>query len=82
MLRRCVLFGIGAFVAGIGLWIASSQQAEASGRVLNTSGAQYRESIREMPILERPNRPGHFYGNTVRRLNGVYNGRGYSISGK
>lgn len=23
--------------------------------------------VREMPILERPNRLGHFYGNTVRR---------------
>jgi len=26
-----------------------------------------REAIREMPILERPYRFGHFYGNTVRR---------------
>ena len=26
-----------------------------------------RKEIREMPILERPSRPGHFYGNTVRR---------------
>ena len=28
-----------------------------------------RQEIRSMPILERPNRPGHFYGNTVRRRN-------------
>lgn len=28
----------------------------------------YREAIRSMPLLERPNRPGHFYGNTVRRV--------------
>lgn len=27
-----------------------------------------RESIRHMPLLMRPNRPFHFYGNTVRRL--------------
>ncbi|MBP3694372.1 MAG: hypothetical protein J6J31_08070 [Thermoguttaceae bacterium] len=27
-----------------------------------------RQEIRNMPLLERPNRPGHFYGNTVRRL--------------
>ncbi|MDO4630466.1 MAG: hypothetical protein Q4C70_14905 [Planctomycetia bacterium] len=26
-----------------------------------------RQEIRNMPILERPNRPGHIYGNTVRR---------------
>lgn len=28
----------------------------------------YRNAIRAMPLLERPNRPGHFYGNTVRRI--------------
>ncbi|REK15737.1 MAG: hypothetical protein DWQ37_07925 [Planctomycetota bacterium] len=26
-----------------------------------------RQQIRSMPILERPSRPGHFYGNAVRR---------------
>ena len=26
-----------------------------------------RRDIRQMPILERPSRPGHFYGNAVRR---------------
>ncbi len=30
-----------------------------------------RREIRQMPILERPSRPGHFYGNAVRRRNGV-----------
>jgi hypothetical protein len=29
-----------------------------------------RQEIRSMDILDRPNRPGHFYGNTVRRLHG------------
>jgi hypothetical protein len=29
-----------------------------------------RREIRQMPILERPSRPGHFYGNAVRRANG------------
>lgn len=28
-----------------------------------------RRDIRQMPILERPSRPGHFYGNAVRRNN-------------
>jgi hypothetical protein len=27
-----------------------------------------RQQIRQMPLLMRPNRPGHFYGNTVRRI--------------
>jgi hypothetical protein len=26
------------------------------------------QQIRQQPILERPNRPGHVYGNTVRRI--------------
>lgn len=26
-----------------------------------------RAQIRSMPLLERPDRPGHFYGNAVRR---------------
>jgi hypothetical protein len=33
--------------------------------------AAQREAIRQLPLLQRPNRPGHFYGNTVRRLHGV-----------
>lgn len=32
-----------------------------------------REQIRQMPIVTRPSRPGHFYGNTVRR---AHNRRG------
>lgn len=30
--------------------------------------ASTRASIRAMPITQRPDRPGHFYGNTVRAL--------------
>jgi hypothetical protein len=30
--------------------------------------AAVRQAIRDTPLLERPNRPGHFYGNTVRRI--------------
>lgn len=29
-----------------------------------------REEIRQMPIVQRPSRPGHFYGNAVRRSAG------------
>jgi len=30
-----------------------------------------RAAIRSMPITQRPYRPGHFYGNTVRAVNRV-----------
>ena len=32
-----------------------------------------RSEIRAMPMVSRPNRPGHFIGNTVRRRAGVSN---------
>jgi hypothetical protein len=28
------------------------------------------QTIRQMPLLERPNRPGHFIGNTIRGMYG------------
>ena len=34
-----------------------------------------RQEIRTLRITERPSRPGHFYGNTVRRLNERRSGR-------
>jgi hypothetical protein len=40
----------------------------ATQQLAGLNGAARREAIREMPLLERPNRPGHFYGNTVRRI--------------
>lgn len=39
-----------------------------SGEALANSRQAYRETIRSMPLLERPNRFGHIYGNTVRRI--------------
>ncbi len=33
-----------------------------------------RETIRQMPLLERPDRPGHIYGNTVRRMHRLRTG--------
>ena len=38
-----------------------------------------RREIRSMPILERPSRPGHFYGNAVRR-NHYRNSQGHAYS--
>lgn len=40
----------------------------AGARTPVSNASLTREQIRQMPLLERPNRPGHFYGNTVRRL--------------
>lgn len=37
----------------------------ARGRAQTTTLT--RDQIKQMPILQRPNRLGHFYGNTVRR---------------
>jgi hypothetical protein len=45
-------------------------KGEASAPAANaTAATPRREAIKEMPLLERPNRFGHFYGNTVRRIN-------------
>ena len=50
-----VLFAVSAIVA--------AGEARAASRT-NLSRAQ----IRAMPMVARPNRPGHFIGNTVRRF--------------
>lgn len=44
---------------------ATASAAFADGPII-AFGAE-RQQIRETPILERENRPLHFYGNTVRR---------------
>ncbi|MBI1248610.1 hypothetical protein GC197_12315 [bacterium] len=41
----------------------------------NTASAMTRAQIRSMPLLERPNRIGHFYGNNVRRVHHWRHGR-------
>jgi hypothetical protein len=53
--------------------------ASRSSTVYQTYASTYltRQQIRQMPLLERPNRPGHFYGNTVRRLHNRRMSRGY-----
>lgn len=50
------------------LWISSvatAQESSPSNAVVTR--ALTRQQIRSMHILDRPNRPGHFYGNAVRR---------------
>ncbi len=57
MMKRAMLFGLLA-VTQLGL-VAPAPAREAA--------TVTRKDIRSMPILERPSRPGHFYGNSVRR---------------
>ena len=47
--------------------VVSNGSAEAQLLSGQRFSAQQRAGIRAMPILERPSRPFHFYGNTVRR---------------
>ena len=42
-------------------------QPSGSSYPIIATGPQ-RQAIKSTPILYRPNRPGHFYGNTVRRI--------------
>lgn len=52
--------------------VGSSQSSKACspthipGAGTYQSEAAYREAIRRMPLMERPDRPGHFIGNTLR----------------
>lgn len=55
-----VRYGIAAAI------VASQLAVPTMGWARNTMNLS-RKEIRAMPILERPSRPGHFYGNAVRR---------------
>ena len=52
-------------VAATAFALLPIQDAGASGPII-ARGAQ-REAIKSQPVLARPNRPMHFYGNTARR---------------
>ncbi len=47
--------------------VAASLLAVGTIAVARNTANLTRRDIRSMPILERPSRPGHFYGNAVRR---------------
>ncbi len=70
MMRHCVKLGSLVVMLGLSWMAAHCQGAE---RIRMPEGprerAAVREAIRSTPLLERPNRLGHFYGNTVRRIN-------------
>ncbi len=48
---------------------------KAPFRTVATTRAEYRAAIRAKPMLERPYRFGHVYGNTVRRMESRQRGR-------
>ena len=52
-----------AWFAALVLPLLTSVRVEAAGYT-----AAQRAAIRAMPIQQRPNRPGHVYGNTIRTL--------------
>ena len=47
--------------------LVSTAVAQESDRLPIVARGQQRQEIKSTPILERPYRPLHFYGNTVRR---------------
>ncbi len=57
-----------AMVAVFGLVAAGFASFAGSGVAQAETRAEVRTQIRQTPLLERPNRVGHFYGNNVRRL--------------
>ena len=52
--------------AGLSLFALPTNEMQQAAAATNLTRAE----IRAMPIQERPSRPGHFYGNTVRRRGG------------
>jgi hypothetical protein len=50
--------------------IAASFSGVTSASAVGYTAAE-RAAIRSMPITQRPNRPGHVYGNSVRLLHRI-----------
>jgi hypothetical protein len=61
MFRRLGMFAV-AIVAIASAFASFESQCEANNR------AAVRAQIRSTPMLDRPYRVGHIYGNTVRRV--------------
>jgi hypothetical protein len=66
--RRLTTLLIPALLIGFGLGLTDPATAQDPGwsPVIIPTGA-YRDQIKSMPIEQRPYRPLHFYGNSVRR---------------
>ena len=55
-------------VSGIGISASTAAERPVWSPVIIAKG-EYKAYIKSLPIEERPNRPFHFYGNTIRRIN-------------
>ena len=64
--RRRIIVSVFS-LAVTAVWATSPLQAQSPISAGPLYGSAYRAQIRSMPIELRPNRPFHFYGNTVRR---------------
>ncbi len=64
MKRKLMIF-VCVFGAWSGCWLALPQETSGQGPVIATG--ELRRQIAATPIVERPHRPLHVYGNTVRR---------------
>ncbi len=60
--------GIVAIALLVGLAFCDSANAETGWSPVVIARGEYRETVQATPIELRPNRPFHFYGNTVRRI--------------
>ena len=74
---------LAAFILSTVMLFASPSTASAASETgwlgVVVARGELKQQIEATPILERPNRPFHFYGNTVRRQ--YYRGSAMSRSG-
>ncbi|WP_235951220.1 hypothetical protein [Crateriforma spongiae] len=73
MKRFAIAFLAFAFVSAVG---SSALATSPTGwdRVIVPTG-QYRQTVKAMPIEQRPGRPLHVYGNTIRYRHQAANGQ-------
>ena len=62
-----LLTAILSLVVGLPLFASASSAQEPGWSGVVIARGEMRQQIEATPILERPYRPLHFYGNTVRR---------------
>jgi len=66
VLRAVLMFTL--LLVVLGLDVQTTKAAEPGWSPIIIPTGAYRQEIKSMPIEQRPYRPGHFYGNTVRRM--------------
>jgi len=61
------LVAISLIAIAAALWFAPAVTSSRPSQARARTASSNRQAIKQMPILQRPSRFGHFYGNTVRR---------------